>query len=178
MAPPIGRVFDVAAHLLECAALSLGEGAPARACVVPGQQVAWDNCCSGEQGGQLTVNVARLYPSRLFPDLDQGRPSNCIVPYMVVQYNITILRCSPTQTDRGHPPSCASLSANAELTLQDLELVRLGVACCLLDEDTLTPLLGQPYSWVFGDSVTLGPEGGCAGSQLIVFVGMPPCYDC
>lgn len=178
MAPPLGRVFDLAAHLLECACLQLGETCPDRACVVPGQQVAWDNCCGGEKGGQLTVNVARLYSSRQFPDIDQGRPANCVAPIMVVQYNITILRCSPTQNDRGNPPPCDALSANAELILRDLELVRLGVACCLLDEDAASQLVGQPYSWVFGDSATLGPEGGCAGSQLIAFVGMPPCYDC
>lgn len=178
MAPPIGRVYDLAAHLLECVCLQLGSACPSRACVVPGQQVAWDNCCAGEQGGQLTVNVARAYPSRNFPDLDQGRPSNCVAPYMVVQYNVTILRCSPSQNERGKPPPCDALNANSELTLRDLEQVRIATACCLLDEDSIVLLLGQPYSWVFGDAVTLGPEGGCAGSQLIAFVGMPPCYDC
>lgn len=178
MAPPVGRVFDLAAHMLECAALQLGAFSPDRACVVPGQEVAWDNCCSGSDGGQLTVNVARVYPSHNFPDIDQGRPNNCIAPYMVVQYGVTILRCSPTQDDRGNPPPCEALSANAELTIRDLETVRIGVACCLLDEEALTTLVGQPAVWMFGDVVTLGPEGGCAGSQLIVFVGMPPCYDC
>lgn len=178
MTTPIGRIYDLATHLLECVATQLGASAPSRACVVPGQQVAWDNCCYGETGGQLTVNVARVYPSRNFPDIDQGRPSNCITPYMVVQYNVTILRCSPVQNERGKPPDCTLLAANAELTLRDLETVRLGVACCLADEDDIGQLLMQPYEWVLGDQVTLGPEGGCAGSALIAFVGIPPCYEC
>lgn len=178
MTTPIGRVYDLAVHLLECVQSQLATGAPTRSCVVPGQEVAWDNCCAGEVGGQLTVNVARVYPSRNFPDIDQGRPSNCVTPYMVVQYNVTILRCSPAQNERGRPPSCGALAENTELTLRDLEQVRLGAACCLLDEDSVTTLLMQPYVWVFGDQTTLGPEGGCAGSQLIIFVGIPPCYEC
>ncbi len=182
MAPPIGRIYDLAAHLLDCVRTQLGVEAPSLACVRPGNVTAWDNCCGdsgAEVGGQLSVNVARVYPSRQFPDLDQGRPTtNCIAPYMVVQYNIEILRCTPVVNDRGEAPSCTDLDANAELALRDLEQVRLGAACCLLDEDALTQLVGQPTTWIFGDSVTLGPKGGCVGSQLTIFVGIPPCYNC
>jgi hypothetical protein len=172
-----GRAYDLARALLECACTTLADECPERHCVVPGQQVSWENCCAGKTGGQLTVHVAQAYPSRTFPDPDLRRPANCDAPYTVLEVVVTILRCTPVGTGQ-HAPKCEELDANAQLTLRDLERVRDSVACCLLQEEALRALLRGPYAWAFGQQLSLGPDGGCAGSELHVLVGMLHCREC
>lgn len=172
-----GRTYELARALLECACTRLGGECPERRCVVPGTQVSWDNCCSGQTGGQLTVHVAQRYPSRTFPDPDLRRPANCDAPYRVVEYVVTILRCSPVGSGQ-HPASCDELDTAAQQALRDLERVADSVECCLLDRDPLQVLLGGAYTWALGQQLTLGPEGGCAGSELHVLVGMLHCREC
>lgn len=165
-----GHIYDLAAHLLECVALRLGPRSPARACVVPGTEVSFENCCGSDQGGQLTINVISTYPSRIFPDPDRGQPQNCPPPYIVAQYGVTLLRCTPVGSGT-KAPTCEQLDANAQLTMRDQEEVQAGVICCLQDEDTITTLIGQQIVWVLNDQATIGPQGGCAGSQQLVLVG-------
>jgi hypothetical protein len=167
-----GRVYDLARVLLECACTRLADECPDRRCVVPGQQVSWENCCAGKTGGQLTVHVAQVYPSRSFPDPDLRRPANCDAPYLVVEYVVTVLRCSPANG------KCDELEPVAEQTFRDLERVRDAAACCLLDKDPLQTLLRGAYTWAFGQQLTLGPEGMCAGSELHLLVGMLNCREC
>lgn len=172
-----GRAYDLARTLLECACARLADECPTWHCVVPGSQVSWDNCCSGKTGGQLTVHVAQAYPSRTFPDPDLRRPANCDAPYTVLEYVVTILRCSPVGSGQ-HPASCEDLDVTAQQTLRDLERVRDSTACCLLQQDAMQALLRGPYAWAFGQQLSLGPDGACAGSELHVLVGMSPCREC
>jgi hypothetical protein len=172
-----GRAYDLARALLECACERLADECPDRRCVVPGNQVSWDNCCSGKTGGQLTVHVVQAYPSRTFPDPDLRRPANCDTTYTVLELVVTILRCSPVG-DGPHPATCEELDSTAQQALRDLERVRDSTACCLLQQDALKALLRGPYAWAFGQQLSLGPDGGCAGSELHVLVGMLHCREC
>jgi len=172
------KIYRVGGLLLDCACakLQLTEaGCPARRCLVPGIEPEAANCCEGE--GQLTVNVARSYPSRKFPVPDLGVPVNCDVPWDVVTFNVVVFRCMPTG-DRHHPPTCDQLDDTAFTVMSDMAAVRAGVACCLRDIDTVSPILGDGYTWGLGDHASVGPEGGCVGTNLTVLVGIPTCWEC
>lgn len=170
-----GRTYDLARSLLDCACAELAETCPTRHCVVPGLP-SFEDCCEGERHGQLTVHVVRRYPSRQFPTPDFGSPQNCDAPWVVAQYQLTIVRCYPTSG--AHGPSCEALDATAQRTTLDLERVWKGVACCLKDRETVEALLRGGYQWVFGNQESVEPQGGCAGSTLDVLVGMHPCLEC
>lgn len=168
-------VWDTASAILDCVHATLAEtdaGAPARRCVVPGSEVAWDEC---ECGGQLTVHVLRTYPSDSFPLLKISGPFTgpCQAVYTVAEYVVTVLRCTPTLHDNGDPPTCAELSAAAHTDQQDRWAVRRGVSCCFANDDprVLRPMLLQ-------EQLAVGALGACAGSEQHVFVGHPNCLDC
>src|SRR5262245_9767096 len=102
--------YELAAGLLEAAATELelfaAQGLsgckPPRTCVVPGRELTWDDC----DCGLLGVNIVTAYPSETFPfQLGGNGPSvSCGVPWLVVHYAVTILRCTPTTQDDGKPP--------------------------------------------------------------------------
>lgn len=179
MPQDLTKTYQVAGLLLTCACEMLEltpSGCPDRRCVVPGLIPEAVNCCQGQHGGQLTVNLVRTFPSRQFPNPDLSA-SNCSAPWNVVTYNITVFRCMPTGSIP-HAPSCEALDDTALVTMTDMEAVRLGVFCCLTDRETTSPLLGEAYEWLFGDHVTTEAQGGCVGSVLTVQVGIPTCWEC
>lgn len=173
------RPYRVGGLLLDCvcAKLSLTEaGCPARRCLVPGVEPSVENCCAGKNGGQLTVHIVRSYPSRKFP-LPDVAAGNCDAPLDVVTYSVQVWRCMPTGTV-DHPPRCDDIDDTALTAWTDKEAIRLGVACCLRDRDTAEKTVGVGYDWIFGDFVTKGPEGGCVGSEQLVQIGLPVCWEC
>lgn len=174
----VERIYRVGALLLDCAcqklALTIG-GCPPRMCLVPGATPEVVNCCA--HGGQLTVNVVRSYPSRTFPNPDLGEPSNCDVPYLVVNYSVQVWRCSPVgNVERA--PSCDSLDDAARKTMADMTAITQGIICCLRDEPTHESIIGPGYRWALGDATMEGPEGMCTGVNLQVIVGLPTCWEC
>lgn len=172
-----GRTYDLAAHLLDCACQRLADECPGRHCVAPGTEPSFENCCAGETGGQLTVNVIRRFPSRQFPTPDFGSPRNCFLPYVVTQYQLTIVRCAHVGSGR-QGPTCTDLDTTAQQTMRDMERVWDGIACCLNDDDTVRQLVLGAYQWTFGNQETTEPQGGCVGSTTDVLVGIPPCVEC
>lgn len=172
-------VYRVAGLLLDCACGHLTrtpQGCPARRCVVAGDapQIEVVNCCKNE--GQLTVNVTRVYPSRNFPTPDLAA-GNCDVPYSVASYSVQVWRCHPVG-NMEHAPSCELLAATARISMSDIVAVRAGITCCLRDDELAGPIIGFGYAWSLGDHVTVGPEGGCVGTNLQVLVGIPNCFEC
>lgn len=140
-----------------------------RACIVPGAQVAWDDCCAG----QLTVAVIRTYLSDNFPAEYSAAPqvlaSPCGPPWLVAELAVQAIRCTPTVDDQGQPPSCQALDASAAGLLADAWQVRQGVTCRLAELFADDQLVDYRVS----AQMTLGPEGGCVGSQL----GLLVCLD-
>lgn len=180
MAQDFAKLYKVAGMLLTCACDKLeltAGGCPDRRCVVPGLIPEAANCCTPPGGGQLTVNVVRTFPSRQFPVPDLGTPNNCNAPWQVVTYAITIFRCMPVG-DMHHAPTCDALDDAALLAITDMEAIRVGVFCCLIDRDTAEQTIGMGYEWTFGDHLTTEPQGGCVGSVLNVQVGIPICWEC
>lgn len=157
------QVYDTAAQLLECARAKVAAteaGVPARVCVVPGAELAWDEC----ECGQLTVHVLRQYPSRVFPTEDRVPMAPCSTAYLVAVFAVTILRCVPIGGEDAIPPTCEELDAAARTQADDALAVFNGVMCCIDDGLREFIVLDQP---------TVGPAGQCAGSQLTIAVGFP-----
>lgn len=158
-------------------------GCPCRGCVVPGQ-AAWDSCedpCDGSEGagGQLTVNVARMYQTSLesFPSTEsrdstvRGRRGCIPAQLTAVELVITVLRCVPVPSEDGCPPSCEELAAAARVINIDGVSVLNAVDCCL-------PALGtrrQGLIYTVGIQRQVGPQGGCGGVEQRVTVGLVNC---
>lgn len=172
-----GRVYDVAAQLLECVCLRLGDRCPDRKCIIPGLEVPFDNCCAGDRGGQLTINVSQRFPSREFPAIATTVPENCLVPFLVTVYNVSIVRCAPVGSATSGP-TCPQLDESAKGLFLDMERVWSGVACCLSDKETMKTLVGAVYTYSLGTMTSIGPEGDCVGFSFDAAVGMDPCLEC
>ncbi|TDC23419.1 hypothetical protein E1265_12845 [Streptomyces sp. 8K308] len=184
-------VHDLAEAVLGCVCAALDQAAAeidgqpgcpdCRACVVPGAP-AWDGCddpCSDQRaGGQLTVNIARLYPSGInFPaeNRDVQGARGCIPPPVTaVELVITLLRCAPMPDETGCPPRCTDLNAAARILHVDAVTVYNALLCCL-------PATGggrRGRRFVLGTQRTVGPEGGCVGIEQRVTVALPGCSKC
>lgn len=152
------------------------QGCPCVACVHPGQP-AWDSCCEclpgGQTGGQLNVWVERIYPFTRFPD--QIVEAHKCLPAgtgTAVDLVVTLLRCAPTVDDLGNPPSCDELARTARIVHLDMLTVFSAVTCCV-------PQTGggrRGRRFLVREHKTVGPEGGCVGSELRVAVDLgQPC---
>ncbi|WNI20284.1 hypothetical protein [Actinacidiphila sp. ITFR-21] len=152
-------------------------GCPCRACVVPGPP-AWDGCadpCGPAEsvGGQLTVHVARIYPSSSFPAEDRTvlGTRGCLVPATAVELVITLLRCVPTIDEHGCPPTCEELAAAAQIVHVDTASVYNALLCCL--PSTGTRRRGPQF--LMGAHRVLESQGGCGGIEQRVTVALPGC---
>jgi hypothetical protein len=166
------QVHAVAAEVLAAAEAEL-DPPVGRACVVPGAQVAWDDCCDG----QLAVAVTRTYLSDNFP-IEYGAggavAGPCAPAWLVADLFVQVIRCTPTLDESGAPPDCQALDAAADQLAADGWAVRKGVSCrlgALADADQLV-------DWRVGVQQSLGPEGGCAGSQLQLLVCLDNACQC
>lgn len=178
-------IHDLAQAVLACVCTALEEtatevegqpGCPCRACVVPGTP-AWDSCadpCSSDTGGQLTVSVARLYPSTDFPAQSsdvQGVRGCMPAPTTAAELVITLLRCAPLPDSNGCPPTCDEQAAAARVVHVDAVTIMNALYCCL-------PGLGparRGLKFTVGQQRLLGPEGGCVGVEQRVTVALPGC---
>lgn len=179
-------VHDTAQDLLACVCATLDDfvlraddypGCPTcRRCVVPGAP-AWDSCadaCTGETGGQLTVNLARLYGSTNFPaeDTQPQGVRGCRLPqFTVVDLVVTLLRCAPGPTPQGCPPSCEELEAAARTLHIDAVGLYTAITCCFAESGG--GRRGRKY--VLGRQQPIGPEGLCVGIEQRVTVALPGC---
>ncbi|THA54229.1 hypothetical protein [Streptomyces sp. A1136] len=185
-------IHDLTVAVLGCVCVALDRtaeqmvgqpGCPAcRACVVPGQP-AWDSCDDpcGEaaSGGQLTVSVARIYPSSEadFPAesrVVQGVRGCTPPPITALELVVTLLRCAPTISEDGCPPSCTDLATTAQILHVDMATVYSGLQCCLPG----TEQRRRGRRFVMGQQKVIGPEGGCVGIEQRVTVALPGCARC
>lgn len=178
-------VHGIAENILACVCATLAEtateidgqpGCPCVACVVPGTP-AWDDCtggCSGTQvPGQLTVHLERILPTSNFPaetrDILGSR--NCQPVKAAGEYVITLLRCAPTYSESGCPPTCEEQSEAARILHVDATSIWNGLMCCF--PATSGARRGQQF--VMGQQRVVGPEGQCVGIEQRVTVALPNC---
>lgn len=167
--------FDLAEYLLECIRPSLqttGEGLPGRMCVHTGE-IAWDDC----ECGQLVVSLMAKFDSGTFPEPWTGTENagarKCGAPLFVYHYRVSMLRCAPTGGENGVPPTCDELRAAARVTVDDAWAVLAGLNCCLCADSTRTGGQRLFNSYHIGPQTMIGPEGGCQGSVVDVYIGVP-----
>lgn len=160
--------FDVASILvsgIDAALAGTLGGQPNRACVVPGA-IAWDQC----DCGQLAVSASRWFYSENFPietgPGTQGTP--CMMPYLVGEFIIQLVRCMPSPQGRDLFVPCAQLESASRILIEDayvvLETTRQ-ILCELRSDDVI-------IEFAFGEETTVGPEGGCGGVELRALVAV------
>lgn len=127
-------------------------GCPCRSFVTIGQPV-WDNCCDG----QLAVIVDRIYVAGVYPASD-AQPITC-TSQIAGEFTLQLIRCVPTMTEGGDPPTAAALSASAQNIYADMYIAYRSVICCLAQYK-------KQRLFTMRDARTIGPQGGCAGFEV------------
>ena len=163
-------VFNTSKVLLDCIYTALKDAGlelPCRVCAVPGE-IVWDDC----QKGQLVVSTVREFQSEVFPveALERGVNSSCGLPYLVAEYNFSLVRCVSIPKGTATTVPCTSLEADSVRLHQDAYWMRNALTCCLLDlKRSYTTSFVLEY--IIGPTVRVGPEGMCAGNETTVAVG-------
>lgn len=184
-------IHDLAEAVLGCVCVALDAAAEevpgqpgcpdCRACVVPGQP-AWDSCddpCGESSGGQLSVSVARIYPSDTATFPAESRTvqgvRGCAPPTVTaLELVVTLLRCAPVMSEHGCPPTCDELSAASRVLHVDMSTVYSALLCCL----PATSQRRRGRRFVLGQQKVLGPQGGCVGLEQRVTVALSGCGPC
>lgn len=159
-------IFDTANILVTGVGLALTNttnGAPERQCVMPGAEIAWDDC---DCGGQLGVAIPRRYPSNSFPN-EAVVIRDCENAIIVAQLIMNLARCAPSSSDDGSPPSCQDLMEAARRQEQDAYIVRATAQCILEGLERTSDL----SNFNITEHVTVGPSGGCYATELKINVG-------
>ncbi len=175
--PELPVIITIVRDLLECIEDRLiytDAGLPSRICMVPGANVAWDDC----ECGQLTASMQQKSPYDRFPEATLSS-SPCGHPFTVWVVVFTILRCVPTG-DEHDPPTCEQLDASAVIQIEDSIAVSTGISCCLADMTTRDPATGRKLveQFAIGTQSFVGPNGACAGSELPVYIGLLNQCEC
>lgn len=133
---------------------------PIRVYVATGN-IAWDDCCDG----QLSVNVTRIYGSSRFPADSAAEMLQCALPMTAIEMSISMLRCVTAMDEDGNPPTPEVVTAQSRRTLGEARAIWRSVLCFLFEnKDTFSAVVrGQNF---------LGPEGGFAGSELLITIGL------
>lgn len=147
-------------------AASLG-GPVQRASMVPGE-IAWDEC----DCGLLAISARRWWLSDDFPEGQFAqsiiRSSPCNLPWLVGELRVQVIRCAPNPEGNMISVPPADLDAAAEILISDAHVVintTTETLCDLKETD-------QIIDYTIGEVDTQGPNGGCVGSELIVFVAV------
>lgn len=157
--------YTLAADLIRSisARLQTGGGARFDRVGVVNGAISWDE----PECGLLVIAPVRIFYAEMFPE-----PANvaqiCEAPYIVAEYAIQCIRCAPTQTDSGNPPSVEALARSAEIVVTDATVVIQETArylCELKDDNEIIDYLTTPSAFV-------GPQGGAVGSELHVHVAL------
>jgi len=148
-------------------AAALG-GTPATTAVVPGRDVAIDDCCNG----QAWVRIVRVFPTRP-GEFPQGRTTpigdGCDPGvYWAVELGVGTARCAPSQDDFGNPPPAEDLERSAMVLADDAGRIRRAVLSRLPEVETVEEVF-------VGEQTSVGPSGGCVGQELLVTVMTTVC---
>lgn len=152
-------IFDAAVDLLgrvEDAAANAGVVLPERRFVSNGE-VAFD--CE-----LVAIQVPTGFRgSPALPSPDRNRRN---VTVWTFEFTVWLIRCVPTINDRGIVPTAAALQDSASVILRDAHILTYDLMPLLDDlSDTCTHVAA-------GNLVGVGPEGGFAGWQLPIQIGL------
>lgn len=134
--------------------------------LVPGGEVAWDDCCEG----QLWIRVAGITPV-VDPATARGVDPNCAIHGWQVQAAVGVVRCVTVLDSDGTPPDAETLTNETEQMLLDAEDVRGALLCCAAD-------IGGIQRLSLGSWAPAGPLGGCAGGEWTFQFVLSNCVRC
>jgi hypothetical protein len=142
--------------LVDDALVQAGRDPINRAYVAAGQ-VAWDDCC-----GLLAVAPERTYRSVVFPSESNG-PEYCDKGDITIDFAVLLVRCLPSVSDRGQPPSTQDLQNAYSTLLEDGAIVWNAIDCADLPLDWMRANLSQTIA---------GAQGGCIAVETRVTIGL------
>lgn len=149
-------VWLVGQEVLDCVCDALTAqsscGCPCRSFVTVGQPV-WDSCCDG----QMALILDRLYVSSNFPQTE-AQPIVCS-SQLAGEFTLQLIRCVPTMSEDGTPPTAQALSDSSQSLYSDLYIAYRAVVCCLAQYKKNRP-------FIMRDGRMVGPQGGCAGFEI------------
>lgn len=140
---------------------------PQRYGVVEGL-IAWDDCSCG----LLATTWAIIFGSDVFPQEAIGITGNCDTAWEVMEAAVQVIRCAPTPPTGARnklAPAVADLAAAAKQMAMDVVQARRGsskLLCTMKDSGEITDYMVRRHS-------VLGPEGGCVGFELRMYVALP-----
>lgn len=147
-------------------------GPPKRKClIVPGLDIAWDECECGQFAQTL---IAEYLTNDPFDGGATTVGNGCGTSYRVISVASSIARCIPTLDANGRPPSCDKYLTAGVHDIQDRTALRSGILChlqSLLDTNVIS-------YYQIGQQTPLGEQGGCAGSVLVWSVAVPNRCPC
>lgn len=157
------RLSKIIAALTDCLCETIAKDGGGAACwcgFYPGQTPSWDYCgeCSSRKCGMAYVVLDSMYPSDSLPN-PSLTPQHCGSP-LAVTFRVGVLRCVPQMEEDGSLPNEEELLEAGLAIVADAAAIWSVVSCCL-DEDVFV-----------GQYTSLGPEGGCAGGEWTVTVGL------
>jgi hypothetical protein len=132
-----------------------------------GGEVIWEDCC--ESGGQLAVSIARIYPvSPQFGFPNQAVESDQCPGNLAVAMNAWVIRCWPSSDEEGNMPAIPVLQAAGVQLAADMRAVgNAALEQVGIWQDRYTSALA-------GDTLAVGPEGGCIGVSSLLTVELDP----
>lgn len=147
--------------LLSCVCEALtNEGAgPTCSCALyAGEEVAWDTCgmCDDNLCGMGYVRVVDAFQSSTFP-LPDDPQDTCPGP-LTVQVAVGALRCVPLPDEDGTLPAAEEITESSLALIADMMALFSAALCC--DGARV------------GNWEPLGPQGGCAGGEWTVWIGL------
>lgn len=139
-----------------------------RATLYPGSEIPWDNCTCG----LLALAITDRYISRNFPVSAQDQQRNCCDLQVVFAFSLACVRCVPSPTEDADMPTVKDEIAAFTQQEWDAFTVWTTVQQSLASLESQSAITG----WVVNDQVSVGPQGGCAGTELHFKVGLS--YNC
>lgn len=130
-------------------------GLPQRQCLlVPGAQLAWDNC----DCGQFVQGIQRINPTRTFPIDSSAEPTvACVDPSMMATVFASVQRCFPTINSQGKALPCTHFLAHAYEQQYDAYALWRGALTGLCQAKTARLIT----AFKVGAQEFPGPEGNC-----------------
>lgn len=160
-------IYDCAMTVLATASVALsGAGRPVtRIFFQPGLEVADDDC----QCGELALFVNNRDVGRGLFSSAAGQVQNCDPTIRYTAMSLRLMRCAPGPSSSSLPPTPAALTAAARDLEADSFLVWDAVQCALRGMEQ--PPQPSIAAFIINDQVSVGPLGGCVGTELHFQVG-------
>jgi hypothetical protein len=156
--------FEWAEFIRACAVAAIDPTHEINRSFVTVGEITADAC----ECGVLAVSFIREFPSMGFPLDEIDMQAECGTPWLVVNLNVSLMRCWPVADgNTSNPATATALSAAASDMTADVTAIRRAIECCLSTEYDAHHLA----AFVIQATEFVGPQGGCALADTTVLLG-------